>query len=135
MGIPICRRASLGPGTLLPAASALFSHTDPLCELGLCPSFLRFAFTPERICLAHSFCLAACGRLVNAAQRQMARKANGYPGGESMEGNLTMRDQALLERIAWHREQQRMKDEERAERARRHWRAAFRIGGGDDDGG
>ncbi len=35
-----------------------------------------------------------------------------------MAENLTARDQALLEKIAWHKEQQHIEDEERAE----HWR-------------
>ena len=40
-----------------------------------------------------------------------------------MLGNLTVRDQVLLEKIAWHREQQLIKAEERAERLRqaRRW--------------
>jgi len=56
--------------------------------------------------------------------------------------DLLVRDQVLLEKIAWHRAQQRLKvedapwrAEERAERARKLWRAGFKTRGGDGHGG
>jgi len=48
--------------------------------------------------------------------------------------DLLVRDQVLLEKIAWHKAQQRVKEEERAERARRYWRARLKAPGGDGHG-
>ncbi len=98
------------------------------------PSFLLATFTStvEPALLAHSALRSATAWGGLCEGRWLAWQTESQEV-KAMIGNLTTRDQALLERIAWHREQQRVKDEERAERARRHWHAAVKARGGDND--
>ena len=98
----------------------LFSAAPILSGCLVCAKLptVRFHLS-QQIRLAHSFCVVVFGRFAGTVRTQMIRKATGYMEVEAMMGNLAIGDQALLKRIGWYKEQQRIRDGERLERLRK----------------